>query len=346
MKLDIKLVYDSLFEKLNYKLLIEKSIGFITLNQKKIPFANLLIWYLKIPFLLKIFITIFAGYILNRIFYTTGFIILQSKAKNEALSFISAFQNPIDFPDDLVYKYSLMIFSVFVTVLLPFFVVLVLHFLLANNIEKIESDKSRKRKKLQFYIFLFITFVVAFICALYSFSFIPYIMLFSSKEISIVESFFRYISGRENSILETSILNYDYLNDQIKYSFGFEIIGLIILFLLGFGVQWITKGNKNFIVDLLSKGTLSIALFVGLLIMISHTLYSSGYFGKSLANFDLDYVKVEYTLNGSKTIQGLRIYENDNKIILRDGCNVTHSITSEELHVISVSNFGECVQNK
>lgn len=131
--------------KLVYKSFIETSISLIQKNKKNIPFASLLIWYLKIPFLLKLFIAAFAGYIVDRVTYTVGFIILQSKAKNEALSFISAFQNPIDFPNNLVYKYSLMFFSSFVTLLLPFLVVFVLHFLLTNKINEVETNIQRKK---------------------------------------------------------------------------------------------------------------------------------------------------------------------------------------------------------
>ncbi len=323
--------------KLAYKSFVEKSIILIQKNRKYIPFASLLIWYLKIPFLLKIFIAAFAGYIVDKVTYTIGFITLQSKAKNEALSFITAFQNPIDFPDDLVYKYSLMFFSVFITALLPFVVVFVLHFLLANNINETETIMRRRTRKILFYIFLILAFFGTFIIALHSVSFIAYIMLYSSKEISILESLLRYINGKGSPIFESTILSYDSLNEQIKYSFVFEIIGLIFLFVLWYITKLVNKKKKNFVTDFLSTSALSLGLLLGLLIIISHTLYGAGYFGKSLANYDLDFVEIEYKAGGFKTIQGLRIYEDENTVILRDSCDVTHSITSEEFHIISIS---------
>lgn len=190
--------------------------------------------------------------------------------------------------------------------------------------------------KISLYIFLIFVFVVTFIFALQSVSFIPYIMLYSSKQISLLESLFHYMSGGGTPVFQATILSYNSLNDQIKYSFVFEILILILLFVLWYITKWINKKIKNFITDFFSTSALAISLVLGLLIIISHTLYGAGYFGKSLANYDLDFVKIEYKTGGFQTIQGLRIYEGENKVILRDACNVTHSITSEEFHITSM----------
>ncbi|MEF2247307.1 hypothetical protein, partial [Paenibacillus sp. IITD108] len=59
-----------------------------------------------------------------------------------------------------------------------------------------------------------------------------------------------------------------------------------------------------------------------------------GGFGKNLAQFDTDFVTVEYTLNGQiKNIEGVRVYQDKNYIVIRDNKNNIHSIFTDQIHI-------------
>ncbi|MNI62979.1 hypothetical protein D3C73_1183210 [compost metagenome] len=81
-----------------------------------------------------------------------------------------------------------------------------------------------------------------------------------------------------------------------------------------------------------------ISVFI-LFVLLTHTFFITGYFGKSISNFDMDYVKVEFDLNGIQSLEGIRVFENENEIMIRDVCNTTHNILSEKIHVTSISEF-------
>ncbi|WP_172249916.1 hypothetical protein [Saccharibacillus deserti] len=326
-----------------YNLFIQKLINFIEVNQKYIPFPKVLIWYLKVPWYLKLIVTLIIGYVIDRVVYTAGFIVLQSRSKNEALSFISAFQNPIDFPDSLVYKYSFLFFSILGVISLPFLTLLFFIILFRRISEKTSDPLTKGFKALFLIVALIIIAGVGFLI-LQIVGLIPYIMFYSSKDVSPVELVLRALFNQGSLNHETTVLSYEYLNKQVTYSLVFEVWGLIILGAMWFAANRLGSQKKHSLIYIFLSGLGLLVIIIGIIVMVTHTFYVTGYFGKSLANYDLDYVRVEYKVNGAQSIQGIRISEDKNRIILRDGCNVTHSITSEEIHITSVTEVGECMK--
>ncbi|MBP1999295.1 hypothetical protein J2Z69_000314 [Paenibacillus shirakamiensis] len=89
--------------------------------------------------------------------------------------------------------------------------------------------------------------------------------------------------------------------------------------------------------------TFLIALFsLVFCIIILHTIFEPGNLGKSLANYDIDYVQVNYEVNGNQTIEGIRVYENDKQVIIRDNCNILHSIHSDKISIKSIEDITAC----
>lgn len=79
---------------------------------------------------------------------------------------------------------------------------------------------------------------------------------------------------------------------------------------------------------------LYIFLFAALIVFVSHTAYQLGGFGKNLAQFDTDFVTVEYNLNGQvKNVEGIRVYQDKNYIVIRDNENNIHNIFTDQIHI-------------
>ncbi|MCP1306808.1 hypothetical protein [Paenibacillus tyrfis] len=75
-------------------------------------------------------------------------------------------------------------------------------------------------------------------------------------------------------------------------------------------------------------------IFAALIVFVSHTAYQWGGFGKNLAQFDTDFVVVDYNLNGEiKTVQGIRVYHDKNYIVVRDKQNNMHNIFTDQIHI-------------
>lgn len=101
----------------------DKYRGVITLIERhsaKIPFSKLIVIYLKIPFLARLLITLLFFGLSHGLSYIIGFIILQSKARNEVLSLITAFQNPVDFTDRLYFYYAFVYLFITLMTIVPF----------------------------------------------------------------------------------------------------------------------------------------------------------------------------------------------------------------------------------
>lgn len=65
-----------------------------------------------------------------------------------------------------------------------------------------------------------------------------------------------------------------------------------------------------------------------------HTAYQLGSFGKKLAQFDMDYVTVDYLFNDQvKQAKDIRVYQDKNYIIIQDSINILHSIVSDQIHI-------------
>ncbi|MGM1048148.1 MAG: hypothetical protein ACQEXX_18675 [Bacillota bacterium] len=79
---------------------------------------------------------------------------------------------------------------------------------------------------------------------------------------------------------------------------------------------------------------LYIFLFIALVVFVSHTAYQLGSFGKNLAQFDTDFVVVDYNLNGKvQKVEGIRVYQDKNYIVVRDSDDTIHNIFTDQIHI-------------
>jgi len=327
-----------------YRKMVNRIIVFIVNNKNSILFSSKLVWYLKSPWYFKLIIGSFFGLITMKLYYTTGFIVLQSKAKNEALSIITAYQNPIEFSDALVYSYSFLFSFIALSTLLPFVVLYGLYIFLKY---KNNSNNHEKKlvKRLALVILYLSIFSVTFGFVSYTVPYFAYILLYKSKDASLLEFFVRNMMGEISEIPEIVLLSQEYLSTQIRYSLIIGIWMLIVPILLLIGMKYLSNKRKGKISKLLFNILAGVISFLILLVLMTHTFYITGYFGRSISNFDMDYVRVEFDMNGAQSIEGIRVFEKGNKIIIRDACNVTHNINSDKTHIKTINNFSSGCDN-
>ncbi|MDI4647946.1 hypothetical protein [Cohnella hashimotonis] len=316
--------------------------------KEKLPFCSVILLYLKTPLALKLVIGFIFSILSIKLYYMLGFIVLQSKARNEALSIVSAFQNPIPFEDDLVFKYAFIFCFLVISSMVPLLTPIILHYLFIKKV-KTTSDISILKKCLRS-LLLAIIYLLSFSASLYVVlnivPFIVYVMLFKSRYDSILEFAIRKIAGEQVSIQNITLLDPEYLNSRIKYSLNFELWIFSVLIFFVWLINALSKKSRKqwskFVYTFLSR----IMMIAIIIVLISHVLYIPGYLGKSISNFDMDYVAVDYELEGINHIEGIRIFEKEHQIIIRDDCNITHSITSDNLHIKTIKTLKECKDNK
>lgn len=79
---------------------------------------------------------------------------------------------------------------------------------------------------------------------------------------------------------------------------------------------------------------LYVFLFASITLFVSHTAYQLGSFGKNLAQFDTDLVIVDFNLNGQiQKVEGVRVYQDKNYIVIRDSQNNMHNIFTDQIHI-------------
>lgn len=303
--------------------------------------------------------------------YIIGFIILQSKAKNEVLSLITAFQNPINFSDRLVHYYAFVYFCVLIPTLILFAAYLFGGMILIRKFKSVGL-----KPKIAHYIIAPIFYVFSGIALWFLVKvvpFIPYYLFYASKNPSFWELLIKYIFMAQELPWSNPILDYDAFQREVFISLqsGNMLIIALIFFFLVYRQYFQRKEDEfkslqmiierdmslaiysNFIPILVSvrsslihqkiiKG-LSTLLYGGLgsflvivlsLLFVMHTAYQLGSFGKNLAQFDTDYVIVNYLFNDQvEQVKGIRVYQDKNYIIIRDSLNSIHSIFADQIHI-------------
>lgn len=344
----------------NIILLIEK-------HEEKIPLSKLILLYLRIPIVLRIILTFLIFGFSHKLAYIIGFIILQSKSRNEVLSLITAFQNPIHFDDRLYFYYAFVYLFITLITILPFGLCLFYGRILL---------KTLKFNKLYFGIgilvwMLFITFL-SFVLLQFA-PLIPYYMFYASKNSSFWEIFINYFLYSKEIHWYTPSFDLKIFQKEVFISLqsgNMVVVLLIFLFLtyrknyktreqdhnsllklavfesqmiLYLQSKWEALKINSLIMHFKLKKSTSFVLYILsiyafcfaiLIVFISHTAYQLGGFGKNLSQFDTDYVVVEYSLNGRiKNVEGVRIHQDKNYIVIRDKQNNIHSIFTDQIHV-------------
>ncbi|WII38559.1 hypothetical protein [Paenibacillus thiaminolyticus] len=268
---------------------------------------------------------------------------VQSKAKNELLSFITADQNPVEFPVSIVWSHAFIFCTLLLFCLLPFILYYVLKYLYENNLK----TKKLSSKKYILYAVVFPLGAVLECFAVYivysTAPFIPYFMLYQSKGASIIEVLSRKIFLGE-PIPEYQILNYEYFKDEVFWSFTlgnlilFGLVGIIVM-IRNFTKNKKIGGVKKFLLSLVS----STSLVVVIVIFLTHSVIQMGNLGKNLSQFDIDFVNVKYAFNNNiEEVEGVRIFQKDNYVVVRDKCNIMHYITTSEIHIKILENPPKC----
>ncbi|SFE19929.1 hypothetical protein SAMN05216378_2687 [Paenibacillus catalpae] len=342
-------------------------ISFIERNRERIPLSSFILIYLRIPILIRIFITALFFVFSHGLAYIIGFIILQSKARNEILSLISAFQNPIDFSNRLYFYYAFVYLFITILTILPLGIYLFYGRKLLH--------RSRNRK------FIIIGSIVGIIFGLIIFwgllqffiPLLPYYLFYASKNSSLWEVLINYFAfSKELPFLDSS-LDFNTFQQEVFISLqSGNIVVLLLIFIFSLfrdyartrekllrntlvsskleshlyyylNLNWsILKINililhlkiKNIFLTLWQVLFVYIFIVAVLIVFVSHTAYQLGSFGKNLSQFDTDYISVEYNLNGQiKKVEGIRVYQDKNYIIVRDQLNNIHNVFTDQLHI-------------
>jgi len=340
----------SILTSLNHMLksLNKKLIIFFEEKQDFIPFSNMIIRYLKLSLPVKLILGFLSGFVGFNIAYCIGFIIVQSKGKNEVLSVITAFQNPIEFPFSLVLLYSFIFSFLIICALLPIFLFLFLiKIYKIMNLKLLEKGLRKSKRLFLLVLFIILTLLLwglATILLIRYSPYVPYIMLYQSKEPVMFENYLKAIFHNDTSIIKTTILNYDHFYSEVLYSLSIAHYTTIVFVLLLYPVLiWYRRIPPNSFIDLIPI-SIAILMFSGIFFVSStHLFYQWGNFGKSLSQFNMDYVSVEYTFNKDiGQIEGTRIFQKENYLVIRDSCNSLHYITSNEVHVTTLSKSPFC----
>lgn len=342
-------------------------LTFLENKKEVIPLSRIILLYLKIPMTLRIIVTLIFFGISHGLAYVIGFIILQSKARNEVLSLITAFQNPINFDDRLYFYYAFVyLFITFISI-----VPLGLSLFYGRYLLK----KVKPRRMLFIIVFLTISFIVAAVLfVVFQFApLLPYYLFYASKNSSFWEVLIKYFVYKKE--LQWTIPLFDLMDFQkevfISLTSGNMAVMTIIFFffinrnyakerekssqqvlnqtiyeldfILYLKSNWaILKINllilhlrfKNFLSIMSNLVFIYIFLFATLIIFVSHTAYQLGGFGKNLAQFDTDFVSVDFNFIGTlKNVEGIRVYQDRNYLIIRDRKNTIHTISSDQIHI-------------
>ncbi|MEK5404799.1 hypothetical protein MKX36_02515 [Paenibacillus sp. FSL W8-0439] len=323
-----------------YNKVIGKMIILVEKYKNYIPLSKYLLIYLRIPFFLKLIIGFLFGLVSWKTYYAIGFIILQSRAKNEVLSIIKAYQNPIKFSDELIYSYSFMFCFLFLFSLIPVYII----YFYISYLKKFfnRNNNSKVKKFFQFLLitafFLIAEFLFGYMIVIKSSPYVAYLMLYESKNSTFVEYIINYLLGEIDSLPNINILSYDFLSSKIMASLtlGNIILWALITILV---YLWILMKKVKHILWFFTCNIFVLVLFLVVFVLYTHTFFQLGNFGKSISDYDLDYVCIEYELNGKKELKGLRVYQGDGHIVIRDSSNQTHDISSDTFHIKTISSM-------
>ncbi|MGF7048388.1 hypothetical protein J2T13_002896 [Paenibacillus sp. DS2015] len=342
-------------------------ISYIERHHEKIPFSKFFLMYLKMPLAARLLLTLIVFGFSHGLTYIIGFIILQSKAKNEVLSLITAFQNPINFSDRLYLYYAFVYLFITILTIIPFGLYLFYGVYLLRKYKPQKTD-------LFLSVIGWIIAGIAFCFFLYQIvSPIPYYLFYTSKNPSFWEMTIKYFAFSKDFEWFTSSLELTIFQKEVFISLqsgNMAVIFLIFLFVMytryyknsetnQINKQKFTSHDidiatykKSYweilkyeslmryikvkkIISSLSNGVfIFIFLFIGLTLFISHTAYQLGSFGKNLTQFDTDFVTVEYNLNGVvQKVDGIRVYQEKNYIVIRDKEDNIHNIYTDQIHI-------------
>jgi len=269
-------------------------------NQNKVPFCKGLIIYLKLPFYIKLIVMSLLSSLTVFIVYNIGFIIIQSKAKNEVLSVITAYQNPIEYDINVIFFHSFIYLVLLIFTILPFLGVYMLYKWLNSTIEdnyqrdRIKESVKKTLRRLLKFISIIVFFLLIYIL-IYVIPIIPFVMLYQSKDSSVIEVLFKYLFFN-NSFNGSLFQNIDYTSfyQEILYSLTLPNLITVMLSLMLYLIWSKAKSIKSKFL----KGGIYLINFVIFLILImilsSYTFFQWGNFGKNLSQFNVDYIKVLY----------------------------------------------------
>ncbi|MBO9597401.1 MAG: hypothetical protein J7559_06230 [Cohnella sp.] len=296
---------------------------------------------------------------------------MQSKAKNEVLSLITAYQNPIDFSDRLYLYYAFVYFCILVPT-----VILTGIYLFGGLFILRKFKPTNKSVRVAQFLLVLVWYGFGGIATWFfikAMPFIPYYLFYASKNPSSWEMFIKYLFLHQELPWVAPSFDYDsfqsevlislqsgnmlivvlifffieykryFKNKEIEYKILINIAKSELLFamydnhmpkIIAKRVVLIYQNSKAALSNVFYTGLGLLILFVFLLLFVTHTAYQLGSFGKNLAQFDTDYVTVEYQFNNQiQKVEGIRVYQDKNYLVIRDDHNIIHSIIADQIHV-------------
>ena len=325
--------------------------------------------YLRIPLFVRTLVAIIMFGFAHRLSYIIGFIVLQSKAKNEVLSLITAYQNPINFSDRLYLYYAFVYFCILVPTVILTGAYLFGGLFILRKFKPINMSVRVARFLLVPVWYGFGGIATWFL--LKALPFIPFYLFYASKNPSFWEMLIKYLFLHQELPWIAPSFDYDAFQREVFISLqsGNMLIVILIFIFIAYkryfkskeaehkNLKEIAQSNlatyDNFIPKIIaaramviyqkSKAALLNVLYAGLgalllivfvTLFVSHTAYQLGSFGKNLAQFDTDYITVEYQFNNQvQKIVGIRVYQDRNYLVIRDDQNTLHSVFADQIHV-------------
>ncbi|MFB7816395.1 hypothetical protein ACFC0X_19725 [Paenibacillus chitinolyticus] len=226
-----------------------KTLQWVEERKENIPLAKLMLWYLKIPFYARVLLFILVSIVSHSLFFNVGFIILQSKAKNEVLSLVTAYHNPINFSSSLYYHYSFIYLFIFLLTIIPIILLLFgSQWLYTFKLKPIIHEKFTDFKaRILIYVFLMIIWLL--LADLLGFVLIkvapmlPYFLLHASKNSAILELAIKWQFKQQNINWSNERYTYDSFQEEILISLQ---IGNILMVVLLFMIYFININFKKF----------------------------------------------------------------------------------------------------
>jgi len=317
-----------------YSNLLQKVIGFIESSKysKFIPFKGMLLWYLRLPFPVKLFFNIAGGFFAVFLVYNIGFIVLQSRAKNEVLSLISAHTNPVSLPTQLVFYHAFIFFLLFIGSVLP--ILMLYGFVQFFHIIKKENNYSKNKTRwLATVTTIFAVFasLAMFVGAKHVLPWVIYFLLFRSDAPGYYEQFRKHFETSA-PLRVAEYVDLEKLTKELSVAF---IEPTTLTALLAFFLYLSIKYLRPFFRIIIS----SILSFVLLLFVFLHSTTQLGALGRNLAQFDNDIVYLSYSDPAKgvcSEVIGIRVAQWGNSIVIRTE-ESTYTIISDKMMVKSLT---------
>ncbi|WP_274319241.1 hypothetical protein, partial [Paenibacillus qinlingensis] len=181
-----------------------------------------------------------------------------------------------------------------------------------------------------------VAFITYFIISREMFPFLLYYLLYRLDGPGYFEQLYKYFIFHEELRI-TEYINLDKLIAELNIAFILpSFITTLSVFMLFLAYKYLKPftGKKAMLFPVVSLPLSFLLLFL----FILHSTQQWGALGKNLAQFDNDYVCIEYNHpnNQYASLAGIRIIQTNNVIVLRSVTDITYTVSSDRIYVKSL----------